>query len=110
MPTELRKEPFVGPYDGIIPAVLAQKGTISDGKNKIPFERLFISTPYSPKSDKGAGPGYESLDKPRLVARGSFTAPMAIMASSLNFRLLTKWDDKPGTYSGAVRFTYITNP
>jgi len=33
MPTELRKEPFVGPYDGIIPAVLAQKGTISDGKN-----------------------------------------------------------------------------
>ena len=33
MPTEMRKEPLIGPYDGVIPAVLAPPGTISGGKN-----------------------------------------------------------------------------
>jgi len=85
--------------------------TLSKEKNKIPFERLFINTSYiNPAVDKGAGPGYESIDQPRLVAKGSLTGPMAIKASSLKFRLLTKWEDKPGTYVGQIRFTYLTNP
>jgi len=84
---------------------------LSGRKNKIPSGRLFINTPYtSPAVDKGAGPGYESMDQPRLVAKGSFTGPMLIKASSLKFRLLTKWEDKPGTYVGQIRFTYLTNP
>ena len=85
--------------------------TLSRRTNSIPFERLFINTPYTdPAVDKGAGPGYESMDQPRLVAKGSFTGAMAIKASSLKFRLLTTWKDKPGTYVGQIRFTYLTNP
>jgi len=85
--------------------------SFSKGMNEIPFERLFMNTPYTdPAVDKGAGPGYETMDQPRLVAKGSFTGPMAIKASSLKFRLLTKWEDKPGTYVGQIRFTYLTNP
>ena len=85
--------------------------TLSKGKNQIPFEHLFINTPYTnPAVDKGAGPGYESIDQPRLVAKGSLTGPMAIKASGLKFRLLTTWEDKPGTYVGQIRFTYLTNP
>jgi hypothetical protein len=85
--------------------------TFSGSKNKIPFERLFINNPYTnPVIDKGAGPGYESMGQPRLVAKGSFTGPVAIKASSLKFRLLTTWEDKPGTYVGQIRFTYLTNP
>jgi len=85
--------------------------TLSGRTNRIPLERLFINSPYTdPGVDKGAGLGYESMDQPRLVAKGSFTGPVAIKASSLKFRLLTKWEDKPGTYVGQVRFTYLTNP
>ena len=85
--------------------------TLSGRTNKIPFERLFINTPYTnPAVDKGAGPGYESMDQPRLVAKGSLTGAAAIKASSLKFRLLTTWKDKPGTYVGQIRFTYLTNP
>lgn len=85
--------------------------TLSGRTNRIPFERLFINTPYTnPTVDKGAGPGYESMDQPRLVAKGTFTGPVAIKARSLKFRLLTKWEDKPGTYVGQIRFTYLTNP
>jgi len=85
--------------------------TLSGEKNRIPFERLFMNTPYTdPGVDKGAGPGYETMDQPRLVAKGTFTDPTAIKASSLKFRLLTKWEDKPGTYVGQIRFTYLTNP
>ena len=85
--------------------------TLSGRTNRIPFERLFINTPYTdPSIDKGAGPGYESMNQPRLVAKGSFIGAVAIKASSLKFRLLTKWEDKPGTYVGQIRFTYLTNP
>jgi len=85
--------------------------TLSGRKSKIPLERLFINTPYThPAVDKGAGPGYESLDEPRLIAKGFFTGPVSIKASSLKFRLLTTWKDKPGTYVGQIRFTYLTNP
>jgi len=85
--------------------------TFSESKNRIPFERLFINTPYTnPAVDKGAGSGYESMEQPRLVAKGSFTGPVAIKASSLKFRLLTTWEDKPGIYVGQIRFTYLTNP
>ena len=85
--------------------------TLSGRTNKIPFARLFINTPYTnPNIDKGAGPGYESMDQPRLVAKGLLAGAAAIKASSLKFRLLTKWEDKPGTYVGQIRFTYLTNP
>jgi len=85
--------------------------TLSKEKNQIPFEHLFINTPYTNRAvDKGAGPGYESMDEPRLVAKGTFTGLIAIKASSLKFRLLTTWEDKPGTYVGQIRFTYLTNP
>ena len=33
MPNEIRKESFVGIYDGVTPAVLLPKGAISGGKN-----------------------------------------------------------------------------
>ena len=84
---------------------------LSGRTNRIPFERLFINTPYTdPAVDKGAGPGYESMDQPRLVAKSSLTSAMAIKARPLKFRLLTTWKDKPGTYVGQIRFTYLTNP
>jgi len=33
MGNEIRKEPFIGKYDGVVPPVLLTKGGISDGKN-----------------------------------------------------------------------------
>ena len=78
---------------------------------EIPSSRIFVSSPFTdPNIDQGAGPGYEGLDKPRLAARGSFTGPLAIKVSTLKFRLLTTWEDRPGTYTGVIRFTYLVKP
>ena len=83
----------------------------SNGKNQIPSKRLYLNSPFTKADvDNGAGPGFESMEKPRLAAKGSFTAPMSLKVSSLRFRLLTTWEDKPGTYAGHIRFTYITTP
>lgn len=79
-------------------------------KNSIPPDRIYINTPYSSQKDQGAGAGYEALNQRRLVAQGSFTAPMAVRVSTLKLRLVTTWDDLPGTYTGHILFTYLTHP
>jgi hypothetical protein len=28
----------------------------------------------------------------------------------LNFRILTQWQDRPGTYQGTITFTYLMTP
>lgn len=82
-----------------------------EGKHTIPSQRLFINTPYTPSSpDKTKGPGYETLEKPRMVAKGFFTGPTQVKAGTIRFSLLTRLEDKPGIYSGQIRFTYLTNP
>lgn len=82
------------------------------GENgEIPGSRIFMNSPFTdPNIDQGAGPGYEAPDEPRLVARGSFTGPLAIKVSTLKFRLVTIWEDRPGTYTGVIRFTYLVKP
>ena len=78
---------------------------------EIPGSRIFMSSLFTdPDIDQGAGPGYEALDEPRLVARGSFTGPLAIKVGTVKFRLLTIWEDRPGTYTGVIRFTYLVKP
>ncbi len=77
----------------------------------IPPERIFVEHRCSdPSSDQGAGPGYESLGELRLVAEGGFTGPEPLEVNSLRFRLLTTWEDKPGTYRGIIKFTYLFQP
>jgi hypothetical protein len=51
-----------------------------------------------------------SLDKPVLVAQGTFTGPEFVPVNVLRFRIRSEWEDKPGTYSGQITFTYLAVP
>jgi hypothetical protein len=77
----------------------------------IPPDRLFVRHEYSdPRSDFGAGKGYESLAEPVLVAEGSLTGPEPLEVNSLRFRIMTTWRDPPGAYRGLIRLTYLPMP
>jgi len=74
----------------------------------IPSERIFVSSECADaKADEGGGAGFESLGSSRHVAAGAHTE---ILRSPLRFRLKTTWKDKAGTYTGAIRFTYLAMP
>lgn len=74
----------------------------------IPAERLFVRSFYTdPGADNGAGPGYENLEVPKLVATGS-------AAQELSYQVFLKlevtWDDMPGDYDGILNFTVMPTP
>jgi hypothetical protein len=77
----------------------------------IPPDRIFFKHQYTdPTSDQGAGSGYENLGEARLVAEGAFTGPEPLEVNSLKFRIMTTWEDRPGTYRGIIRLTYLFKP
>jgi hypothetical protein len=74
----------------------------------IPPERLYIRSFYTnPGADIGAGPGYEDLGLPRLVATGSAALELSYQVF---LRLEVTWDDMPGDYDGILNFTVMPTP
>ena len=73
----------------------------------IPSERMFMKTPDTPNVDKGAGGGFEPMSGEKLVLIGSSTERKE---TRLEFRLKTTWEDKAGTYTGQINYTYLATP
>jgi hypothetical protein len=74
----------------------------------IPPDRLFIRSFYTdPGLDNGAGPGYENLSVPRLVATGSAALELSYQVF---LRLDVTWEDTPGDYDGVLNFTVMPTP
>jgi hypothetical protein len=92
-------------------AVLCHAEPLIGDEGEIPPDRILLSHEYTePDADHGAGPGDQGLGEVSLVGEGSFTGPEPVKVNTLRFRLLTTWGDKPGTYRGLIRFTYLINP
>ncbi len=74
----------------------------------IPPERLFVKSFYTdPGVDNGAGPGYETLMAPKLVATGSASQELSYQ---VYLKLEVTWDDMPGDYDGILSFTVMPTP
>lgn len=74
----------------------------------IPPERLFIRSYYTdPGADEGAGPGYESLVAPKMVATGSASQELSY---EVFLKLDVTWEDEPGSYDGILKFTVMPTP
>ncbi len=74
----------------------------------IPPERLYVKSYYTdPSVDEGAGPGYESLSTPKVIAKGG-TARGFIYKSY--YRMKATWEDRPGSYDGLLKLTVLPEP
>ena len=74
----------------------------------IPPERLFLRSYYTdPGADEGAGPGYESLVAPKMVATGSASEELSY---EVFLKLDVTWEDEPGSYDGILKFTVMPTP
>ena len=74
----------------------------------IPPERLFVRSFYTdPEADYGAGPGYESLALPKLVASGSASQELGYQVF---LKLEVTWEDTPGDYDGILNLTVMPTP
>jgi hypothetical protein len=54
--------------------------------------------------------GLLPLDQPVLVGQGTFTGPDFVSVGALGLAIQSEWEDKPGTYSGQLTFTYLAVP
>jgi|GEM_PF-6264796 len=78
---------------------LASPLTVSSAETSSPGgyiepRQLLIKTPYTN--------GFESLDLPRLVGKGTTAAPPPYEAASLQFRYMASGQEKPGLYEGNI--------
>jgi len=74
----------------------------------IPPERLYLRSFYTdPGADNGAGPGYENLAVPKLVATGSAALELSYQVF---LKLEVTWEDMPGDYDGILNFTVMPTP
>lgn len=74
----------------------------------LPASRIFIDGGFQDVVDDGDG--LLTLDQPILVGQGSFTGPEFVLVSVLSLSFQSEWQDKPGTYSGEITFTYLAVP
>ena len=108
-----------GLYDANEPVVLTVGSNCGDwsvkcvatplegSKGEIPPERIFVKTPNSPNIDKGAGNGFEPMSGERNVLTGN---PTERKEARMEFKLKTTWEDKAGTYTGRIDYTYLATP
>lgn len=74
----------------------------------IPSNRIFMKNPHTPNTDnKSAGTGFEAMSGEKVVLKGSATDRKETISE---FRLKTTWEDKAGTYTGQINYTYLTTP
>jgi len=76
---------------------------------KIPAERIFLrlSNSNSSNSDNDAGIGFEPMSGEIVVLSGS---PTEHKEEAIEFKLKTLWEDRAGTYTGQINFTYLAIP
>jgi len=81
---------------------------LTSADDAIPPERLYVKSFYTdPGADNGAGPGYENLLVPKLVATGSAAQELSYQ---VYLKLEVTWDDTPGDYDGILNFTVMPTP
>ena len=81
--------------------------TRRSGPGEIGPERLFVrSDATQPQPDVGAGPGFVPLAEPALIAAEA----ARVYSTPLEFRLWTRWEDRPGEYAGDIQFTAVVKP
>ncbi len=92
-------------------ALLCCAGPLVSEGGSIPPERILLDQVCVGQiADQSAGQEYQSMEQPRVVAQGGFTGPGPIEVAEVGFRLMTTWDDTPGTYAGSIIFTHLVNP
>ena len=74
----------------------------------IPSSRIFMDGGF--QDILNDGDGLLALDQPVLVGQGTFTGPEFAPVSVLGLRIQSEWNDKPGTYTGQLTFTYLAVP
>jgi hypothetical protein len=74
----------------------------------IPASRIYMDGGF--QDVLGDGEGVLTLDQPVLVAQGTFTGPEFVLVSVLSLSIQSEWEDKPGTYTGQLTFTYLAVP
>jgi hypothetical protein len=74
----------------------------------LPASRIFMEGGF--EDYVGDGGGLLTLDQPILVGQGTFTGPEFVLVSVLSFRIQSDWQDRPGTYTGQLTFTYLAVP
>ena len=88
-------------------AVKCSATSLKGAGGTIPSERIFINTPDRRNTDKRAGKGFEPMSGEKVVLKGS---PTERKETTLEFRLKTTWEDKAGTYTGQINYTYLATP
>ena len=91
--------------------VFCQGEPLRGPRGLIPPDRIFVSQ-QRVNPDGTPEPGFEftSVEELRLVAEGMPSDQQLPGVSTLRFQLLTTWEDEPGTYIGAIKFTYLVRP
>jgi hypothetical protein len=80
-------------------------------RGEIPPDRMFVSQLFmGPEVDEDGAVKFASMEQPRLVAEGLLGALELQGVSTVRFRLLTTWEDEPGRYVGAIKFSYFVRP
>jgi hypothetical protein len=74
----------------------------------IPASRILMDGGF--RDVFGDGDGLLMLDQPVLVGQGSFTGPEFVLVSVLSLSFRSEWQDRPGTYTGQITFTYLAVP
>ena len=74
----------------------------------IPASRISMEGGFQDVLDDGEGA--LRLDQPVLVAQGTFTGPEFMLVSVLSLSIQSEWEDRPGTYTGQITFTYLAVP
>jgi hypothetical protein len=74
----------------------------------IPASRMYTDGGF--RDVLGDGDGLVTLDQPVLVAQGTFTGPEFVLVSVLGLSIKSEWEDRPGTYTGQITFTYLAVP
>lgn len=80
-------------------------------RGEIPPDRMFVSQLLIDQyAVEAAGSEFASMEQPRLVAEGLLSGLESQGVSTLRFLLMTTWEDEPGRYVGAIKFTYLIRP
>jgi hypothetical protein len=80
-------------------------------RGEIPPERMFVSQLLlGTEVDEDGAEKFASMEQPRMVAEGLLSGPELRGVSTVRFRLLTTWEDEPGRYVGAIKFSYFVRP
>ncbi len=96
-----------GNYDNWSVQIVA--GELTGEKTSIAPSKLFIQNDHHRYSlDDGAGNGFRCMDSP-VILSGNHAAYPEIRIK-LRFKIMTRYDDPPGTYTGEIKLISTVLP